>query len=122
MPFVPKAGEGEGRAVFHVNEVRDFCFFAAQCFPFVESIGGDDAAFVFEAAAKGGLFGDGFSTRVDEAVRDGGVFCPRWDQPPRKEIRFVFGIIRDGKHWLGWGNVKSGCELVWKNEIAKGFL
>jgi hypothetical protein len=53
FPRVPQPGEREWLAVVHVDEVGCFCFAGRAGFPFIKSIGQDQAAFMFEAAAKG---------------------------------------------------------------------
>ena len=66
--------------------------------PFVEAIGRDQATFVFVCAAESGLLGQRLAAGVDQAVADGGIFCPGGDQAPDEEIGCVRAIVGDGQH------------------------
>lgn len=61
-------------------------FIGVEFFPFVEAVGGDEAASSFECVAESWFFRQRFATGVDHAVADRRVFRPMWDQPPVHEL------------------------------------
>ena len=122
MPFVPQSGEGEGLAALEVDEVRDFGFRAGLGLPLVEAVGEDETAFVFEAAAEGGLFGEGFAAGVDKAVADGRIFGPGGDESPDEEVGLIFAVVGDGEDGLRWRDVEARRELGREGVAREGLL
>lgn len=97
-PFFPQAGEGEELVVFEGHVVGRFA--VGGLAPFVEAVGGDEAAAAFECSAERGFLVDGFTAGVDEFMGDGGVFGPTGDESPLVGIEdalvFLDGDDGDG--------------------------
>lgn len=111
MPFAPEAREGEGLARLEEDEVRDFDLRPRLGLPLVEAVRGDETALVFERAAEGGLFGERLAARVDEAVAQGRVLRPGWDQSPDEKIGRVPAVVGDGEDGLRRRDVIARREL-----------
>src|SRR5258706_11797196 len=102
-----------------MNEVGCFRFFTAEGFPFIETIGEDQTAFVTIAAAKGRLLCNRFAACIDQAATDGRVFCPHGNQPPYEKTSLEFIVIGNGKDGLGWRDVETRCELCREGIVVK---
>jgi len=82
--------------------------------PFVEALGGDQAASIADGCPEGRLVKNGFDPGVDALDPDLWIFGPEWDKPPAKKTRhptcdMPVGI--DRLHELGWGNVIAVGDL-----------
>lgn len=81
LPTFPQASKREGGAVIlQMNEIGllGFAFFL----PLVKLIRDHQAASSFKGAFEGRFFGDRFSSGIDHAVANFGVFRPRRNQSP----------------------------------------
>ena len=82
VPHVPKAGKGKGHAGVERDVHGRFGSAIGVALPFVKSGCGNEASLFFVRHPKRGFFRKGFSPRIDEAIADFAVFCPRRNQPP----------------------------------------
>lgn len=112
FPFFPEAGECSGLAE-GADEVGLAGGFGA--IPFVEAVGGDEAAAVFVGGAEGGLFGEGFAAGVDEFLTDAGIVGPGGDESPLEDVEGGQSILEEDN-----GDDLAGGDVVEGDEIGEG--
>ncbi len=81
FPGLPEAGEGVGLSGAEGDGEGAFGF-CIELLPFIEGVGGDEAAALFEGLAIGGLGDDFFGAGVDGGVAEFGVLGPEGDEAP----------------------------------------
>ena len=107
VPALPQAGEGERPFVLIRHPVRHFR--SPVPLPFVETVGGNQAASVLPGAAEARLFCDGLGPSVGELGADLHVPGPGRDQPPARldqRARRAGRSLDDRRH------VERRCNIV----------
>ena len=90
LPVFPQAGEGEQPLALQADEPRLLA--RGRGLPFVEAVGGDEAAHAAEGAAEGRLLGHRLAARVGELRRHRGVLRPGGQQAPLDVHRLQPGL------------------------------
>jgi len=112
FPGFPQSGECHGFAggEADVPGLLDASFLL----PFVEAVGGYQAAVALEGGAERGLFGERFAARVDEPVADGCILGPARYQAPVHELQHApaFRGEDDG------GDAGAGGDVVARLQVG----
>jgi len=125
MPEFPQARQEEWGIIPAADEHRLLFigrFFTGRFAPFVEAVGGYEAAAHFESFFEGRFFGDGFAAGIDQAGADGGVFGPAGDQPPTEGIQDALGTGGGeayGGYVLGGGDIIAGLEVGFGGQLKE---
>src|SRR5262245_66433293 len=75
-PALPQTGEGERLGARELEQVRQLLL--AFLFPFIKTVGQDQAAATGQRGTEGGFFSQRFRAGVDQAGRNLRVFSPAW--------------------------------------------
>jgi len=126
-PVLEDPGHDHDAAVFRCQKVRRLVPRVVML-PFVEALGGDQAASIADGGPEGRLVKNGFDPGVDALGSDLWILGPEWDKPPAKKSRHPtcdMPVGRDRFHELGWSNViaigdlrESGKANILGNEAS----
>ena len=82
LPLGPQPGEGQRGTVGTADEVRLLCLATGDRCPFVEAVGGHDAALLRQRGLEAVLLGGSFAAGVDHPIADVEVLGPhRYEAP-----------------------------------------
>src|SRR5205085_3538900 len=85
-PSLPEAGEGERPPVLELEIIGPLG--SPLLIPFEEAVGDHKTRPALERLSEGGLLGERLAPRVDQLIRDAGVFGPARDESPIQIYKF----------------------------------
>jgi len=110
IPGFPQSGKCKWIAVRQCQEHR--LFLPVGLFPFVKTIGEDQASAFPERSSESGFGCNGFIPCVDHPASDGFILCPERYESPVKFLQVVLVVMPgNGRNLLSGSNVVVGCDF-----------
>ena len=94
IPRLPQPREGKRFLRFESDIDRGFGLALRFAPPFIKSIGKNETSASLVGRPKGGFLRQGFGARINHAIADFGVLCPRRNQSPLEKFHAVLAVVR----------------------------